>query len=84
MTQCLLEKHVKDDPARKKPYFENIALKINVKLGGVNQIIDPKLELPSVGPTHVPTMILGADVTHPPPGIEGKSIAALVGSMDPR
>lgn len=29
-------------------------------------------------------MILGADVTHPPPGIEGKSIAALVGTMDPK
>ena len=85
MTQCCADKHVKDDVGRKKPYFCNLALKINAKLGGINAFLNPKTEIPPIfGATHVPTMILGADVTHPPPGIEGKSIAALVASMDPK
>ena len=57
MTQCCLRKHVAADVSRKKPYFANLALKINTKLGGVNCFIDPAKELPSIGPTRVPTMV---------------------------
>nr|KJB35183.1 hypothetical protein B456_006G103100 [Gossypium raimondii] len=53
-------------------YFENVALKINAKVGG---------RIPLV--TDVPTIIFGACVSHPPPGEDSSSsIAAVVASMD--
>ena len=53
---------------------------MNVKLGGANSFIAPK-ELPFLA--EKPTIIMGADVTHPPPGDSTRpSIASLVGSMD--
>ncbi|KAJ3089055.1 Eukaryotic translation initiation factor 2C [Quaeritorhiza haematococci] len=82
MTQCCLSKFV--EPRTRPAYWDNLALKVNAKLGGVNSHLDPGkelMQLPNV--TKVPTMILGADVTHPPPGAgEGVSIAAVVASMD--
>ncbi|THU88586.1 argonaute-like protein [Dendrothele bispora CBS 962.96] len=62
-------------------YFANVALKVNMKLGGVNHTLDQqsmswfKKE---------PTMLVGIDVTHPGPGsIKGTpSIAAVVASVD--
>uniref|UniRef100_A0A4W5LE67 Argonaute RISC catalytic component 3a n=1 Tax=Hucho hucho TaxID=62062 RepID=A0A4W5LE67_9TELE len=60
--------------------LSNLCLKINVKLGGINNILVPH-QRPSV--FQQPIIFLGADVTHPPAG-DGKkpSIAAVVGSMD--
>merc|ERR1712142_1192618 len=71
-TQCVQAKNVnKTSPQT----LSNLCLKINVKLGGVNNIL-----VPSVRP---PLIYLGADVTHPPAGDRSKpSIAAVVGSMD--
>lgn len=61
--------------------LSNLCLKINVKLGGVNNIL-----VPSVRPLNVfrePVIFMGADVTHPPAGDRTKpSITAVVGSMD--
>ncbi|OLY85592.1 Protein argonaute-3 [Smittium mucronatum] len=78
-TQCMLSKHT----MRPNPqYCANLCLKMNVKLGGVSAALKPQ-SLPIV--SDVPTIILGADVTHP--GInelERPSIAAVVGSMDPQ
>ncbi len=56
---------------------------INTKLGGVNVTLLGKGTdaIPVVGGR--PFMILGADITHPTPGSEEPSIAALVGSLDP-
>lgn len=62
-------------------YFANVALKFNMKLGGVNHGLDNesmrwlKVE---------PTMMVGMDVTHPGPGsLKGTpSIAAVVASVD--
>jgi len=58
----------------------NLLLKINAKFYGVNNIVrnpDNKQLLAK------PTMIIGADVTHPAPGDSSRpSIAALVASMD--
>uniref|UniRef100_A0A8C5W967 Protein argonaute-1 n=1 Tax=Leptobrachium leishanense TaxID=445787 RepID=A0A8C5W967_9ANUR len=76
-TQCVQMKNVQ----RTTPQtLSNLCLKINVKLGGVNNIL-----LPQGRPTvfQQPIIFLGADVTHPPAG-DGKkpSIAAVVGSMD--
>ncbi|PPQ70160.1 hypothetical protein CVT24_003887 [Panaeolus cyanescens] len=63
-------------------YFANVALKFNMKLGGVNHTLEAgrmdwiKKE---------PTMMVGIDVTHPGPGsVSGTpSIAAVVASTDP-
>lgn len=57
-------------------YYLNVALKINVKLGGVNSTVNLGLAAPPG------TMILGADVTHPAPGSFAPSIAAVVGTID--
>ncbi|XP_064410608.1 protein argonaute-2 isoform X3 [Latimeria chalumnae] len=76
-TQCVQVKNVQ----RTTPQtLSNLCLKINVKLGGVNNILLPQGR-PSV--FQQPVIFLGADVTHPPAG-DGKkpSIAAVVGSMD--
>uniref|UniRef100_A0A8C1G6X3 Uncharacterized protein n=1 Tax=Cyprinus carpio TaxID=7962 RepID=A0A8C1G6X3_CYPCA len=60
--------------------LSNLCLKINVKLGGINNILVPH-QRPSV--FQQPVIFLGADVTHPPAGDSKKpSIAAVVGSMD--
>ncbi|XP_014666290.1 PREDICTED: protein argonaute-2-like isoform X3 [Priapulus caudatus] len=76
-TQCVQAKNVnKTSPQT----LSNLCLKINVKLGGVNNIL-----VPSIRPRvfNEPVIFLGADVTHPPAGDTKKpSIAALVGSMD--
>nr|CAD1819865.1 unnamed protein product [Ananas comosus var. bracteatus] len=66
-----------------KQYLENVALKINVKVGGRNTVLEDALRsrLPYI--TDRPTIIFGADVTHPPPGEDSSaSIAAVVASMD--
>ena len=81
MTQCFLSKHLMK-PKPGPGVGVNLALKINAKLGGVNVIVDPRKELNMLGDP-IPTMIMGADVTHPSPGSgEGASIAAVVASMD--
>ncbi|KAG8934182.1 hypothetical protein FRC02_010448 [Tulasnella sp. 418] len=62
-------------------YFANIALKLNVKLGGVNHTVDDKsLEWLK----QKKTMMFGSDVTHPSPmSLKGTpSIAAVVANVD--
>ncbi|KAL1082033.1 hypothetical protein V6Z11_D09G106600 [Gossypium hirsutum] len=64
-------------------YFENVALKINAKVGGRNTVLNDAIlrRIPLV--TDVPTIIFGACVSHPPPGEDSSSsIAAVVASMD--
>ncbi|XP_062173160.1 protein argonaute 5-like [Alnus glutinosa] len=66
-----------------KQYLENVSLKINVKVGGRNTVLNDALHrnIPLV--TDRPTIIFGADVTHPQPGEDSSpSIAAVVASMD--
>ncbi|KAJ3068788.1 hypothetical protein HDU98_008096 [Podochytrium sp. JEL0797] len=81
MTQCFFSQHL--PPRGPKPGVTvNLSMKLNSKLGGVNMIVDPKKELNVLG-RPIPTMIMGADVTHPPAGAQGGvSIASLVASMD--
>ncbi|GAV05888.1 hypothetical protein RvY_15950-2 [Ramazzottius varieornatus] len=76
-TQCVQAKNVN----RTSPQtLSNLCLKINVKLGGVNNILVPSIR-PKV--FNEPVIFFGADVTHPPAGDSKKpSIAACVGSMD--
>ena len=62
-------------------YFANVALKFNLKLGGVNQAVD-KRRLGFIQDNT--TMIVGIDVTHPAPdsASNAPSIAAMVASID--
>ncbi|KAI8359267.1 Piwi domain-containing protein [Mortierella sp. GBAus27b] len=76
MTQCALSKNIFRP---NKQYCGNLGLKINAKLGGVNSTL-AKDSIPFL--TSKPTMIIGADVTHPAPGEIKPSVVAVVGSMD--
>ncbi|KAH7923516.1 Piwi-domain-containing protein [Leucogyrophana mollusca] len=62
-------------------YFANVALKVNMKMGGVNHKLD---ERSGRWLAQVPTMVVGMDVTHPGPGsAKGTpSVAAVVASID--
>ncbi|TYG72081.1 hypothetical protein ES288_D05G451400v1 [Gossypium darwinii] len=76
VSQCCLSKYVLDI---KGPYLTNVALKINVKVGGSNTAL--AAAIPSVSDRR--TIIFGADVTHPSPGEDSSpSIAAVVASQD--
>ena len=91
VSQCMLSKHLrsKQGPKPDPQYLGNVALKVNAKLGGINSQLKMAKTLPSspapvriVGVSEVPTMLFGADVTHPAPGSSANSIAAVVGSLD--
>jgi eukaryotic translation initiation factor 2C len=62
-------------------YFANVALKLNIKSGGVNHTLDPR-NMSFL--TREPTMMVGIDVTHPGFGtVKGTpSIAAVVASVE--
>ncbi|GAB2268808.1 argonaute 1B [Dionaea muscipula] len=80
VSQCCLTKHVF---RMNKQYLANVALKINVKVGGRNTVLVDALSrrIPLVSDR--PTIIFGADVTHPHPGEDSSpSIAAVVASQD--
>lgn len=77
-TQCILQ----NNATRKcnAALVSNLCLKINAKLGGINNGLLPG-DKPAIFAR--PLIIIGADVTHPAPGDRVKpSIAACVGSMD--
>lgn len=79
-TVCVHQEKIRKDKGQLQ-YFANVALKLNMKLGGVNHDLDPDsmrwLKQES-------TMMVGMDVTHPGPGsLKGTpSIAAVVASID--
>ena len=63
-TQCVQVKNVnKTSPQT----LSNLCLKINVKLGGINNILVPTMR-PKIFTE--PVIFIGADVTHPPAGGE--------------
>ncbi|KAL6204924.1 hypothetical protein ACLB2K_022191 [Fragaria x ananassa] len=81
VSQCCEPKKVKTFNTQ---YLENLALKINVKVGGRNTVLNDAIckKLPVVT-DGVPTIIFGADVTHPAAGDDSSpSVAAVVGSTD--
>lgn len=78
LTQCMQAKHMRRP---NKQYCANLALKINIKCGGINSSIGKAVGFIA----ERPTMVLGADVTHPGIGERDKpSIAAVVASLDIR
>jgi eukaryotic translation initiation factor 2C len=61
VTQCMQIKHVANPGFIKEQYIGNVALKVNIKLGGTNNIVSEQL-------CKKLTMYVGIDVTHPAPG----------------
>jgi hypothetical protein len=76
---CVLaEKFIKDNNHQ---YFANEGLKVNLKLGGTNQMLsNNQLGVIDQGKT----MLVGIDVTHPSPGSgeNAPSVAGIVASVD--
>jgi eukaryotic translation initiation factor 2C len=66
----------------KPHYLANVCLKINVKLGGMNTVPEPRSVSFLTDPQN-PTMVMGCDTMHPAPGSEGRpSFASLVANVD--
>ena len=77
-TICVVFENIIKDSVQ---YYANVAMKFNLKLGGVNHLIDkPKMGLIGEGQT----MVVGLDVTHPSPGScpNAPSVASIVASVD--
>ncbi|PIA35484.1 hypothetical protein AQUCO_03500088v1 [Aquilegia coerulea] len=80
VSQCCLTKHVFK---MSKQYLANVALKINVKVGGRNTMLVDAISKRIPVVSDEPTIIFGADVSHPHPGEDSSpSIAAVVASQD--
>ncbi|KAJ7499943.1 argonaute-like protein [Mycena latifolia] len=78
-TQCLKSRKCR---GAKEQFWANVALKVNVKLGGINVITDPT-RVAILSDPHNPTVVMGADVMHPGAGTNGRpSFAAVVSSVD--
>ena len=78
-SQCIVEKNAtKCQPAT----IDNLILKINSKLGGVNYLMLENRGFERINILKAPVIIIGADVTHPPPGSRMPSMAAVTASID--
>ncbi|RZC79165.1 hypothetical protein C5167_003552 [Papaver somniferum] len=77
VSQCLRPDNLLSN---KFEIVQHLALKINAKLGGTNHTLS---DFPSSWGMDVPTIIFGADVSHPlGKSTSYPSIAAVVGSLD--
>jgi len=65
LTQCIQSDNL---VKLKKPVVENLMKKLNVKLGGINHLVSFPDSFKKVDILSCPTMIFGADVTHPQQG----------------
>ena len=77
-TVCVVaDKFWKGDPQ----YLGNVSLKFNLKLGGINHVVD---NIQKLSIDMDKTMLVGLDVTHPSPGSAtgAPSVAAIVASID--
>ncbi|CAG8605512.1 7846_t:CDS:2 [Ambispora gerdemannii] len=77
LSQCIVADKIKKGPS----YCANVALKINLMLGGTNSILD-ETEISEF--IKEPVMLLGADVTHPTSENDHNcpSICSVVASVD--
>ena len=78
-SQCVQAGKLLDRQKYGVVYVSNLLLKLNLKMGGQNAHPSP------IGCTLVqgtPTIVLGADVYHSPPGTDRLSFAAVCASMD--
>jgi eukaryotic translation initiation factor 2C len=80
VSQCMQYAHVQKCQAQ---YISNVCMKFNSKLGGVTCRATGAKSKGPTGLFTVPTVIIGADVSHAAPGAQNPSMAALTMSMDP-
>ncbi|KAL1654443.1 Protein argonaute [Didymella pomorum] len=83
-SQVLQAKHVMSASPQ---YISNVCMKVNAKLGGATCVAKSAL-IPRLNPkfASIPTMVVGADVSHPAPGAgsdQAASFAAITVSADP-
>ena len=93
LTSCIKWETLDKNP---RSLCDNIMLKVNTKMGGINHSLKSRLpasSAPSAGsfqkpPASLswlldkPCMFLGIDVSHPESGADRPSMAAVVGSLD--
>ena len=94
VTQCLKWKNIVKPP---RGFHMNVMLKINTKMGGTNHTLASRLspeEVRGVPPTFQDPpaslswvfdkhcMLVGIDTSHPEPGSDKKTVAAVVGSLN--
>ncbi|KAL2630171.1 hypothetical protein R1flu_014857 [Riccia fluitans] len=80
VSQCCQTKQVHKG---NRQYLANLVLKINAKVGGRNTVLKDAIDRRIPVVSDMPTIIFGADVTHPHPGEDSSpSIAAVVASKD--
>ena len=77
VSQCMQNLHVKRSQGQ---YISNVLMKFNAKLGGTTARVAGKNK--DYGHFKVPTMIMGADVSHAAPGSLQPSMAAVTVMMD--
>ena len=82
VSQVMQSAHI---PKKSPQYISNVLMKVNAKLGGCTAKVIPTSK-PGAGYWNdyfkVPTMIVGADVSHASPGSLQPSTASLTVSMD--
>jgi len=90
-TVCVTDENSTRFYGKPKPYFANIAMKVNIKLGNTNHTVKLKDDrsrplIPEMynSKGEIDTILLGADVTHAQKDSKetAGSLAALVGSVD--
>jgi eukaryotic translation initiation factor 2C len=76
--RCVQYAHVQKAPAQ---YISNVLMKFNAKLGGFsNTVFGPVTSKKPILDNSV--VIIGADVSHAAPGLNGPSMAAMTVSMN--
>ncbi|KAF9533633.1 Piwi domain-containing protein [Crepidotus variabilis] len=82
ITQCLRQGKFNRD--RNNQYWNNVAIKLNARLGGINSHPTSMFWTNVVEKRIGSFMVMGADVSHPSPGQQKPSIAGFVHSWDNR
>ncbi|KAI9830214.1 MAG: hypothetical protein M1826_005016 [Phylliscum demangeonii] len=77
LTQCVQSAHVLKGSGQ---YISNVCMKLNAKLGGSTAKVANKH--PTLGHFKVPSLIIGADVSHAAAGLDAPSMAAISVSLD--
>ncbi|KAG9047218.1 hypothetical protein FS837_002812, partial [Tulasnella sp. UAMH 9824] len=81
-TQCLRGSKCGPEKGDQQYFVNYYSPRINAKLGGINVIPKPDTVRFLTDPA-TPTIVIGADVHHPGPGVTNRpSYAAVVGSVD--